>query len=249
LRVEKDYSSFGEPEPFQGGWAGVSKDPFHLPRTPNATPTGVARLFDHVGTVAFASSGAALAGTTGMDMYGCVTIGCITALGGGTIRDVMILARRPFWIKETEYLLLAAGASLLSFVFWPHDDEDEVEKVVKQEQRKSPPLWSSQTWSPWPSSDNPKFTMAFSSSFPIQALDTIGLCTFAALGAQSACAARVPILPCIICGTITATGGGMVRDVFCGKPVRVLHSQAEVYAATAVTGATAYSLWRKFVYR
>jgi uncharacterized membrane protein YeiH len=32
-----------------------------------------------------------------MDVFGCMVIGTITAVGGGTIRDVIVLHRRPFW--------------------------------------------------------------------------------------------------------------------------------------------------------
>ena len=210
---------------------------FAMPRYPTlSSPPGTLRLFDHIGTMAFAASGAALAGTSGLDAYGCVTIGMITALGGGTLRDVVILARRPFWILESEYLVTAAAASLLAFTFWPHKGPEE-EGIVQIEMKKIPPSSTiSKDWSPWPSAENPFATADFGSSLPMQALDTLGLAAFCVIGAQNGCAAGVGLLPSIICGTLTATGGGMVRDVFCGQPVRVLHNHAEIYATTAMCG-------------
>jgi len=43
-----------------------------------------------------------------------------------------------------------------------------------------------------------------------------------------------------ICGMATSTFGGMTRDVLCGRPIRIVHSNAEVYAAPALAGATVY---------
>ena len=42
----------------------------------------------------------------------------------------------------------------------------------------------------------------------------------------------------------TATFGGVIRDVLCARPVRALHSYADVYATTALAGATTYVLIR-----
>ena len=56
------------------------------------------RIANYVGDVSFAISGAVVAGKAGMDMVGVTMIGVITALGGGSIRDVC-LGRLPlFWM-------------------------------------------------------------------------------------------------------------------------------------------------------
>ena len=39
----------------------------------------------------------------------------------------------------------------------------------------------------------------------------------------------------------TATFGGVIRDVLCKRPVRILHSHAEIYASTALIGASVYT--------
>lgn len=51
-----------------------------------------------------------------MDALGVIAVGCITALGGGTVRDGLLLAVRPFWVAETEYLGLAAASAAAAFV-------------------------------------------------------------------------------------------------------------------------------------
>ena len=38
----------------------------------------------------------------------------------------------------------------------------------------------------------------------------------------------------------TSTFGGLTRDVLCGRPIRIVHSNAEVYAPPALVGATIY---------
>jgi uncharacterized membrane protein YeiH len=48
----------------------------------------------------------------------------------------------------------------------------------------------------------------------------------------------------VVCGIMTATFGGVVRDTLAQRPVRILHSHADIYATTAGCGATAYMLAR-----
>jgi len=72
-------------------------------------------LLDTLGTFAFAVSGALKAARRGMDVFGLVVLAVVTAIGGGTIRDVM-LGRQPFWFHDSIYLLLALAAALLVLV-------------------------------------------------------------------------------------------------------------------------------------
>ena len=52
------------------------------------------RFCDYFGTWVFAISGTLTAATSGLDLLGCVVVGSITALGGGTARD-MIMGQVP----------------------------------------------------------------------------------------------------------------------------------------------------------
>ena len=76
------------------------------------------RAGDDTGTVAFAVSGSVTAASCGMDLLGSVLVGTITAVGGGTLRDSIVLTKKPFWVEENEYLVLAVGGALLAFLFW-----------------------------------------------------------------------------------------------------------------------------------
>ena len=72
---------------------------------------------DLVGTFAFALNGALTAlRVARLDIVGVVTLGMITALGGGIIRDVL-LDVPPVTFNDWRYLAVAAGGGLIAFVF------------------------------------------------------------------------------------------------------------------------------------
>jgi uncharacterized membrane protein YeiH len=72
--------------------------------------------FDLAGTAVFAISGALAAGRKRMDIFGVVVLGCVTALGGGTLRDVVLGSHPVFWISDTLYLALASMAAIGTFL-------------------------------------------------------------------------------------------------------------------------------------
>lgn len=71
---------------------------------------------DLLGTFAFALNGALTAvRVTRIDIVGVVTLGMITALGGGIIRDILIDDLPPATFSDWRYLTVAAAGSLLAF--------------------------------------------------------------------------------------------------------------------------------------
>lgn len=69
-----------------------------------------------LGTVAFAVSGALAGARKGMDVFGFFVLALMPAVGGGTLRDV-ILARHPvFWIDDVTYVAVALASALVVFV-------------------------------------------------------------------------------------------------------------------------------------
>src|SRR3954447_25487099 len=76
---------------------------------------------DLLGTFAFALNGALTAlRVTRLDIVGIVTLGMITALGGGIIRDVLLGSLPPATFSDWRYLAVAAGGGLVTFVFGRH---------------------------------------------------------------------------------------------------------------------------------
>lgn len=72
-------------------------------------------VLDLFGVAVFAVSGALTAGRKSMDLFGAVVIAVITAVGGGTVRDLLLDRRPIFWIEDPTYLLvciLAVGGTL-----------------------------------------------------------------------------------------------------------------------------------------
>ena len=72
-----------------------------------------------LGTLAFAISGIRLASAKRFDWFGAYVVGFTTAIGGGTVRDLM-LSLTPFWMLDSTYLFVTAGALLIVIVSGPY---------------------------------------------------------------------------------------------------------------------------------
>jgi uncharacterized membrane protein YeiH len=78
----------------------------------------VVLVLDLAGTFAFALNGALTAVRAAhLDIVGVITLGMITAVGGGIIRDVLLGALPPATFVDWRYLAVAAGGGLIAFLF------------------------------------------------------------------------------------------------------------------------------------
>ncbi|SJL82145.1 TRIC cation channel family protein [Vibrio palustris] len=66
--------------------------------------TSLLYFIDLFGTAVFAISGVLLAGRLRMDPFGVIVLAGVTAIGGGTMRDIALGATPVFWIRDTAYL-------------------------------------------------------------------------------------------------------------------------------------------------
>ena len=66
------------------------------------------------GTVAFAVTAVLALASRGIDLFGACVMGIITAIGGGTVRDV-VLDVPVFWAADLNYIWVALGASVAAF--------------------------------------------------------------------------------------------------------------------------------------
>ncbi len=73
---------------------------------------------DLFGVFVFAVSGALAANRRSMDLFGFVAIALLPAIGGGTVRD-LVLGAPVFWVQAPNYLWLILAAALLTFVTAP----------------------------------------------------------------------------------------------------------------------------------
>ena len=74
------------------------------------------QVLDFIGTLAFAISGIRLASAKRFDLFGAYVVGVTTAIGGGTLRDLM-LGQSPFWMTNPFYLVCSAIALLWVMAF------------------------------------------------------------------------------------------------------------------------------------
>lgn len=73
-------------------------------------------ILDMFGTAVFAASGVLLAGRLRMDPFGIVVLASVTAIGGGTIRDMALGATPVFWITDTAYLWVIFVTCLIAML-------------------------------------------------------------------------------------------------------------------------------------
>jgi uncharacterized membrane protein YeiH len=158
-------------------------------------------LLDLIGVAVFAVSGALAAGRLGLDLLGVVVLASVTAIGGGTLRDVLLNRHPVFWIADVRYLAVILAAALLTFIGGA--------LVV-------------------PAGD------------ALLVADALGLALFAITGAQVAEERKLSALIVVLMGTMTASAGGVLRDVLSGVVPLLLRK--DIYASAAVAGIVLYLL-------
>ena len=176
-----------------------------------AAPGAFVRFVDYYGTAVFAQAGVVTAGAAGMNFLGCLVVGCITAMGGGSFRG-FVLGEQVFWAQEPEYVYISLAAAALTFFFWPAL-ERRCEAAGKSEALESLLNWA----------------------------DALAIGGFCVIGANNGLrAAAGDPLVAVACGMFTASFGGIMRDTLCAKPARILHSHQEAYASCTSIGAATF---------
>jgi len=155
--------------------------------------------FDWFGTAVFAVTGALVASRKRMDIAGFILLGCVTGMGGGTLRDAMLGALPVFWVREPVYLAICVGVSAATF-FLAHIPESRYRVL----------LW----------------------------LDAAGLALFCVVGADRALAANASAFIAVAMGVVSATFGGVIRDILGGESPLILRK--EIYVTAALAGAAAF---------
>ncbi len=73
-------------------------------------------FIEWIGTFAFAISGIRLSAKKNFDLFGAYVVGFVTAIGGGTIRD-LLLQTQPFWMGSSRYVICTAIALIFVMAF------------------------------------------------------------------------------------------------------------------------------------
>lgn len=161
------------------------------------TPEVLISLADRLGVFVFALSGGVVAVRKDMDLFGVIVLAFLPAIGGGTLRDVL-MDQPVFWLFDTVSLFLATLGGVVVFLFHRHIE-------------------------------------AFK---PLRWADAVGMALFAAAGAAKATELGFSWPVVMIMGAITASAGGLLRDVVANEDPLLLKS--EIYATAALLGALAY---------
>ena len=155
-------------------------------------------ILDLLGVCVFAASGALVASRKQMDLIGFGLMACLTGVGGGTLRD-LLLGRPVFWTVDPLAIMICLAIAVVLF-FSAH--------VIQR--RYTLLLWA----------------------------DGIGIALYGVMGAELERQTGSGPLIAIIMGMMTATFGGLIRDVVCGETPLILRK--EVYATCAALAATVY---------
>ncbi|MFB0924600.1 MAG: TRIC cation channel family protein, partial [Vicingaceae bacterium] len=70
-----------------------------------------------LGSLTLAISGALKAINKNFDPFGVLIIGFVTAVGGGTIRDMLLTDKTVFWLNESIHLYVIIGGVILAIIF------------------------------------------------------------------------------------------------------------------------------------
>ena len=161
-------------------------------------------LMDLLGTVAFAISGVLVAMDKRLDLFGVFIIAFVTAVGGGTLRDLLIGNTPVAWMLESTYIITIIGTVILAIIF----------REKLRYLRKS-----------------------------LFFFDTLGIGLYTMVGIEKGLNVNLLPVMCIILGTITASFGGVIRDILCNE-IPVIFRK-EIYATACVVGGLSYFLLRK----
>lgn len=72
---------------------------------------------DLIGVAVFATSGVLAARDRDLDVLGVIVIATITAIGGGTLRDLLLNRHPIFWVTDSAYLLVIIAATVLTLIY------------------------------------------------------------------------------------------------------------------------------------
>ena len=161
-------------------------------------------FLDSIGTLVFAISGALTAIYKKLDLFGVYCIAFVTALGGGTVRDVMIGRTPVGWMQDMNYVYIITFGFLLSIIFNRYLDKLRISMFL---------------------------------------FDSIGLGVFTLIGLEKGIEYGLSPLICVILGTLTATFGGVIRDILCNE-IPVLFRK-EIYATLCIAGGMLYFILKE----
>ena len=164
-------------------------------------------FLDLLGTFTFAAYGAYVGQRKQFDIFGICACAFLTALGGGTIRE-LILGNTLFYFFDYNYIYAIILGTLFSIIIYK-----KFEKISRY----------------------------------MLIVDAIGLTTFALIGAAKAADAELGAFAIIFLATVTAVGGGLLRDVSIREVPQIFYR--DFYASPAIFLGIIYSIFQQYMGR
>lgn len=161
-------------------------------------------IIDIAGTFAFTVSGAFAAMHKKLDPFGVIVIAFVTAIGGGTLRDMLIGNFPVRWLTNETLVSIIFISAIASMFF---------RNYLKQ------------------------------LTITLLVFDALGLGLFTIIGIEAGLEKDMSMGICIALGTITASFGGVIRDVLLNNVPLIF--QKEIYAMACVLGGLFYFLLKQ----
>lgn len=139
------------------------------------------------------------------DMFGTITIACMTGLGGGILRDILLQDYGIYAFQHPVLILTCAAAGIVVFYF--HRIADAFDWIV-------------------------------------DFLDNLSVGLWAVVSVGKALSAGQGVIPSIILGTITAVGGGIMRDILMAKPPTAFQA-GTLYGTASLIGSAAFAVMKQ----
>ncbi|MEN8789964.1 MAG: trimeric intracellular cation channel family protein [Flavobacteriaceae bacterium] len=165
-------------------------------------------ICDLLGTIAFAISGVLVAMDKKLDLFGVFIIAFVTAIGGGTLRDVLIGETPVSWMRESAYTFTIIGSVVFAVL---------LQHRLKYLRRS------------------------------LFLFDTIGIGLYTMVGIEKGLDAGLMPFICIGLGVMTASFGGILRDMLCNE-IPVIFRK-EIYATACILGGASYFLLVKLPFK
>lgn len=163
--------------------------------------TGFLEIIDILGTFSFAVSGAFFAMEKRLDPFGVLIIAFVTAIGGGTLRDLLIGDLPVAWLTNEIITIVIFVAAIGTMLF---------DNIIKKFNRT------------------------------LFLFDALGLGLFTLVGIEKGIQLDLSIGICVALGTITASFGGVLRDVLLNQVPLIFRK--EIYASASIIGGLFYFL-------
>jgi len=160
---------------------------------------------DLLGTFTFAAYGAYVGQRKQFDIFGILTCAFLTALGGGTIRE-LILGKSLFYFYDYNYIYAIIAGAVFSIIVYK-----KFEKINRY----------------------------------MLIVDAVGLTTFALIGATRAAEAELGAVAIIFLATVTAVGGGLLRDVSIREVPQIFYR--DFYASPAIFLGAVYAIFQNYM--